>query len=87
MLVEGLVPKFSYGRFVTDKNRHCQESFGKARAKFQEGITHANSDLREYYRNPKDEAVETLDSCGKGCEFVVLAKDEVTAEEFDEVFG
>ena len=61
------VPKESYGRFVMDKNRHCQESFGKARSRFQKEITHTNSDFRCYYRYPHDEAVETLESCGKGC--------------------
>ena len=97
------LPKESYGWFVSDKNRHCQESFGAARSKFQRETTFTNSDLRAYYRDPLDEAVETLDSCGKGCldktqckiklrypgqpagqcgqEYVVLTKDEVSAEE------
>ena len=97
------LPKESYGWFVTDKNRHCQESFAEARSRFQKEVTHVNSDLRVYYRDPRDEAVETLDSCGKGCldeaqckiktqypgqlpgqcgqEFVVITKDEISAEE------
>ena len=97
------LPKESYGWFVMDKNRHCQESFGEARSRYQREVTHTNSDLRCYFRDPHDEPVETLDSCGKGCldkkqcriktqypgqpagqcgqEFVILAKDEVSAEE------
>ena len=97
------LPRSSYGWFVVDKNRHCHESFGEARSQFQKGITHVNSDLRVYYRDPLDEPVETLDSCGKNCqrkteckvkarypgqigvqcgqEYVVLVKDDVSAEE------
>ena len=64
---EKLLPESSYGRYVQNKEKHVFLSSCEGRAEYQAETVHHNSDFRPYYEDPRDEPVETVDSCGKGC--------------------